>query len=471
MATTGFWPVKSRLKEVIDYANNPDKTTDKRYLDEDLYAALRYAQNDKKTDQTMYVYAINCPKQRAYQCMMTTKQRYRKFGGNVAYHGFQSFKTGEVTPDEAHKIGIETAKRMWRDYEVVVTTHLNTDNIHNHLVVNSVSFKTGRKFENHVSDHYKLREISDLICKERGKSVLPPSKFKGSSKKEYWAKKNGGMTHRDMLRKDIDSIIKNSTTWKSFSANLNGLGYKIVRDDNYEHITIIAAGWKRPVRLDSLGANYTVDAIERRLANNRHSEYHYAVIYRARRSPLLQLEQELEFEINHSHDTATILIDAVFYILLQLLKLTRDIEAWGEGGQAHSPLLREALTFERQLKKEYSFLKNNNIKTVGELTTFCREKESEIAALEAERSKIRNSNRRPKTHEERQEKLKAAREITEKITPLREQLKIADSALERFPKVWNLLKTEHDIEINAPTKTKEKGLNNNEKHKENYCDR
>ena len=458
MATTGFWPVKSRLKEVIDYANNPDKTTDKRYLDEDLYATLRYVENDKKTDQTMYVSAVNCPKQRAYQCMMTTKHRYGKFGGNVAYHGYQSFASDEVTPDEAHQIGIETAKRMWKDYEVVVTTHLNTDNIHNHLVVNSVSFKTGRKFENHVSDHYKLREISDLICKERGKSVLPPSKFKGSSKKEYWAKKNGGMTHRDMLRKDIDSIIKNSTTWKSFSANLNGLGYKIVRDDNYEHITIIADGWKRPVRLDSLGANYTVDAIERRLANNRHSEYHYAVIYRARRSPLLQLEQELEFEINHSHDTATILIDTVFYILLQLLKLTRDIEAWGEGGQAHSPLLREALTFERQLKKEYSFLKNNNIKTAGELTTFCREKESEIAALEAERSKIRNSNRRPKTHEERQEKLHAAREITKKINPLREQLKMADSALVRFPKVWNLLKTEHNIEMEmeARNKTKEK---------------
>ena len=471
MATTGFWPVKSRLKEVIDYANNPDKTTDKKYLDEDLYATLRYAENDKKTDQTMYVSAINCTKQRAYQCMMTTKQRYGKFGGNVAYHGYQSFKTDEVTPDEAHQIGIETAKRMWRDYEVVVTTHLNTDNIHNHLVVNSVSFKTGRKFENHISDHYKLREISDLICGERGKSVLPPSKFKGSSKKEYWVKKNGGMTHRDMLRKDIDSIIKNSTTWKSFSANLNGLGYKIVRDDNYEHITIIADGWKRPVRLDSLGENYTVDAIERRLAHNRHSEYHYAVIYRARKSPLLQLEQELEFEINHSHDTATVLIDTVFYVLLQLLRLTRDIDAWGDGGQAHSPLLRESLTFERQLKKEYSFLKNNNIKTVGELTTFCREKESEITALETERSKIRNSNRRPKTPQERQEKLKAAREMTKKLNPLREQLKLADSALERFPKVWNLLTTEHNIEINAPTKTKEKGLNNNEKHKENYSDR
>ena len=301
--------------------------------------------------------------------------------------------------------------------------------------------------------------------------MLPPSKFKGSSKKEYWAKKNGGMTHRDMLRKDIDSIIKNSTTWNIFSSNLKGLGYKIVRDDNYEHITIIADGWKRPVRLDSLGANYTIDAIERRLAHNRHSDNRYVAIYRAKKSPLLQLEQELEFSINHSHDTVTVLIDTVFYILLQLLKLTRDIEAWGEGGQAHSPLLREALTFERQLEKEYFFLKDHELRTVSDVIAFCHEKETEIASLEAERSKIRNSNRRPKTSQERQEKLRAAREITKKITPLREQLKIADSALERFPKVWDLLKTEHDIEINALTKTNEKGLKNNEKYKENYSNR
>ncbi len=105
MATTGF-SVKNRLKEVIDYARNPDKTTDKKFLDEDLYAALRYV-------------------------------------GNVAYHGYQSFVSGEVTSEEAHQIGLETARRMWgKDYEIVVTTHLNTDNLHNHIVVNSVSFRT-----------------------------------------------------------------------------------------------------------------------------------------------------------------------------------------------------------------------------------------------------------------------------------------------------------------------------------------
>ena len=204
MASTGFWPVKSRLKEVIDYAENPDKTTDKKFLDEDLWAALRYVENDQKTDQTMYVSGINCPKQRAYQCMMATKRRYGKLGGNVAYHGYQSFVAEEVTPAEAHRIGVETAKRMWgANYEVVVTTHLNTDNIHNHFVINSVSFKTGRKFENHIRDHVELRQISDAVCKEHGKSVIPFTHFYGN-KKAYWVQKSGKLTHRDILRRDVD---------------------------------------------------------------------------------------------------------------------------------------------------------------------------------------------------------------------------------------------------------------------------
>ena len=112
MATTGFWPVKSRLKEVIDYAENPDKTIDKKYVDSDLFAALQYAADDKKTDERMYVSGINCNAKRAYERMTATKKRFGKTGGNVAYHGYQSFQTGEVTPEEAHKIGMETARRM-----------------------------------------------------------------------------------------------------------------------------------------------------------------------------------------------------------------------------------------------------------------------------------------------------------------------------------------------------------------------
>ena len=207
MATTGFWPVKGRLKEVIDYANNPDKTTAKEYLDEDLYAAIRYVENDDKTDQTLFVSGINCSKHNAYNEMVAIKRRFGERGKNIAYHGYQSFAAGEVTPAEAHAIGMETARKMWgAKYQVVVTTHLNTDNIHNHFVVNSVSFKTGRKFRNGIGDRLELRKISDAICAERNKSVIQGNKFY-SNKKAYWVEKSGKLTHRDMLRKDVDEAL------------------------------------------------------------------------------------------------------------------------------------------------------------------------------------------------------------------------------------------------------------------------
>ena len=138
--------------------------------------------------------------------MMATKRRYGKTGGNVAYHGYQSFRSGEVTPKEAFEIGLETARRMWgKDYEIVVTTHLNTDNLHNHFVINSVSFNTGLKFENHISDHRRLREISDAVCKEYGKSVIEGSKFVNNS-----SVNNGGAIYSPYY---INTISNTTLDW------------------------------------------------------------------------------------------------------------------------------------------------------------------------------------------------------------------------------------------------------------------
>lgn len=154
MAVTGFWPVYRNLKATLDYADNPDKTTLPEYLDEDLYAALRYVENDSKTDRQMFVGGINCSKQNAYAEMIAVQRRFGLRGKVVGYHGIQSFREGEVTPEQAFAIGKETARRMWGDrYQVLVTVHLNTDNIHCHFVVNPVSFKDGAKFQNKIGDH------------------------------------------------------------------------------------------------------------------------------------------------------------------------------------------------------------------------------------------------------------------------------------------------------------------------------
>lgn len=120
---------------------------------------------------------------------------------------------------------------MWGDdYEIVVTTHLNTDNIHNHIVINSVSFKTGRKFENHISDHIRFREISYEICKEYNKSVIEGAKFYSIEKNSHWIHKNSGKTHRDILREDVDYAVKQAESLLEFERIMTNMGYTFNRN-------------------------------------------------------------------------------------------------------------------------------------------------------------------------------------------------------------------------------------------------
>lgn len=450
MATTGFWPVKGRLREVIDYARNPDKTTDRKFLDDDLFQALRYVENDSKTDQKMYVSAINCPRQQACEAMMATKRRFGKLGGNVAYHGYQSFAEGEVTPEEAHRIGMETARQMWgEDYEVVVTTHLNTENLHNHFVVNSVSFRTGRKFENHISDHYRLRVISDEICREQGKSVLENASFYGGEKNAYWAKKSGKLTHRDILKRDVEYCLSLSRNAEDFLKRMESMGYKVLRGRESTHISVIAPGWQRPVRLSSIG--YTKDKLNAQLDHNWEDDTFYLrrnahPIRRA--TPLLYLE--VEFRKAQRMDGLTL----TFAIFIELLRLcTGSISE--QKSRPLSPMLREEVRKLDQYIEDYQLLCAENIGTAEELVAFKENLEAQIHELKAQRNAVRNRIRRadPDTAPALKEQ---AKDITKQIDPLRKQLKSALRIEERSQKLDQLLTQERQMETNERQRIRER---------------
>ncbi len=445
MASTGFWPVKSRLKGVLAYAENPDKTTDRKYVDDDLWVAIRYAENNEKTDQTMYVSAINCVKQRAYECMMATKKRFGKLGGNVAYHGFQSHKTGEVTPEEAHKIGVETAERMWgNEYEILVTTHLNTDNIHCHFVVNSVSFKTGRKFENHISDHIKLRQISDAVCKAHGKSVIPFTHFYGN-KKEYWARKSG-TTHREMLQADLDEALSKCCTDGELFRYLEGLGYKIARDSNYAHVSLTAEGWKRPVRISSLGEQYSSENIRERLVANQYNPDLY--VFRPpqkKRTPLLEVTKHIPISVGEY----TLLM--AYEVVIALIQVYREDTSKEKGFRPLLPSMREELARLDQYTEDVTLLTQNKIETSEDLLKFQNSLQERISDLEQERYKLRLKIRRAKTPEIADNLKEQAKEITKKIHPLRKQFKSTLRIAERSPKIKEILEQEERMERDCLT--------------------
>ena len=453
MATTGFWPVKGSLKDVVKYAENPDKTTNPKYLDDDLAAALKYVSNDDKTDMQLFVGAINCPPVRAYEQMMATKRQYGKTGGNVAYHGYQSFRSGEVTPKEAFEIGLETARRMWgKDYEIVVTTHLNTDNLHNHFVINSVSFNTGLKFENHISDHRRLREISDAVCKEYGKSVIEGSKFYNADRNAYWIHKRGGKTHRDILREDVDLAIKQAGNLLEFERIMCNFGYTFNRNIMTEHPSVITKGWKRAVRIDSLGKDYARERIIRRIADNKIFVSSFGKSERVQRTkpkhtPLMELEYQLR-RVKYM-DT----VEALFYLLLELLKPSTPKPNYTP---PLSPVLRQELRKFEQYQKQFRLLHDEQINTVPELEAFTGKLSMQICQLEEERSKTDNKRRRAKTDDDKEMYLAEIRGISAQIKPIRDKLKIAKATLETIPKIEKLFDIEREMERKVIQKERSK---------------
>ena len=395
----------------------------------------------------MYVSTINCPKHDPYGAMMATKRQFGKLGGNVGYHGYQSFKPGEVTPEEAHAIGMETARKMWgEEYQIVVTTHLNTDSLHNHFVINSVSFKTGRKFENHVSDHYRLREISDAICAERGKSVLRNAAFYGGEKKAYWVHQNGGVTHRDILRRDIDEAIAHTTTYRSFAQYLRSLGYEFRRDAYGNNPSVIAAGWTRAVRLKSLGPQYTPDAIHDRLLANHSKPELYVIAYpQRRRTPLLEFERA--YREAKRMDTLQLL----FAIFIELMKLCIGSNIADTKNRPLSPELRAEVRKLDEYTQDHEFLCRRAIGTAEELSAFRASTATQIAELEKQREQLRNRIRRaPET--EKVALKEQAKALTSQITPLRKQIKQADRILERSVRMRQLLDQERQLEIQETMK-------------------
>ena len=454
MAVTGFWPVYRNLKATLDYADNPDKTTAPEYLDEDLYAALRYAGNDNKTDRQVFVCGINCSKQNAYAEMIAVQRRFGLRGKVVGYHGIQSFRGGEVTPEQAFEIGKETARKMWGDrYQVLVTVHLNTDNVHCHFVVSPVSFRDGSKFKNKIGDHKELRKISDEICREHELSVLENSDFYSKGKKkEYWVHKAGKQTHRDYLREDVEYCLSFVSSPREFEGQLYALGYTL----DPVRFSVKAKHWERAVRLSGIG--FSKERVNEQLRQNAENRYRlfaleYRPPYRPKKFPLEDELRKLGFSFEHSYDTATVLVDAVFYLVITVIQIVAQLA----DVLLLSPDLRTAEKDLKELVADYHFLQEHGIHTTADLQANIDESKAQLSTLERERSNISNRIRRPKSQEEQTESKERRKAISKQMKPVRERLHRAEKILEKSPHLYELLKQEHELERKARARFKERG--------------
>lgn len=232
-----------------------------------LSKAIAYILNPEKTDEKLLVSSYGCASETAAREFEWTRKIAEQKGMNpvriIARHVIQSFEIGEVTPELAHEIGKQFADEiLGGKYEYVLTTHIDKDHVHNHLIFNAVDFVDYHAYKSYKRIYYDMREVSDRLCKENGLSVIPPSQNKGMSYKEYTEAKRG-TSWKQKLKQTIDRLVITAKDYDDFLRLMQEAGYEIKTG---KYISFRAEGQERFTRSKTIGENYTEERIKERIA-------------------------------------------------------------------------------------------------------------------------------------------------------------------------------------------------------------
>ena len=266
-----------------------------KVIKKNLEAVINYAKNGEKTENGILVTGINCLPDIAYNQMTLTKKCYHKEDGRLGYHIIQSFKENEVSPEQCNKIGVELANELWGDkYQVLVCTHTNKNNVHNHIILNSVSFVDGSKYHNSNVEIALLKETNDDICRKYGLSVIETKralkeKEIAQSRIANYNRNSGKM---NLIRNDIDEAIKNSNKYQDFVNVLEQKGYYIKKSNNT--LSISTPYFNRNIRLArAFGEDYTLDKIKNRIYYKNYEYETYNKIYKTKIYNGVKINSEL----------------------------------------------------------------------------------------------------------------------------------------------------------------------------------
>ena len=229
--------------------------------------AIAYILNPEKTDEKLLVSSYGCASETAAREFEWTRKLAEQKGMNpvriIARHVIQSFEIGEVTPELAHEIGKQFADEiLGGKYEYVLTTHIDKDHVHNHLIFNAVDFVNYHAYKSYKRIYYDMREVSDRLCKENGLSVIPPSQNKGMGYKEYTEAKRG-TSWKQKLKQTIDRLVITAKDYDDFLRLMQEAGYEIKTG---KYISFRAEGQERFTRSKTIGENYTEERIKERIA-------------------------------------------------------------------------------------------------------------------------------------------------------------------------------------------------------------
>lgn len=419
MAVCEIWDVRGRLDHPIDYAENPEKTANPKYTESDLQAlgdVMKYATNKDKTEKQFFVTGVNCDPATARDEMLIAKEQWQDESEIVCYHGYQSFRHGELTPEIAHEVGVKLAEKMWGDrFQVIVATHLNTECLHNHFVVNSVSFVDGKHYHDNKKNLRLLRKRSDELCREYALSVIEHPVGRKKPYALYQAEKQGLPTRDSVARQAIDEAISQAFTLKDFDRLLAEMGYRINYNPNRKYWTIIGKGWQRPKRLYRLGEDYTNERIQERIKENS-----YAVKFSQFAKPKQQVTvYRLKGSLKDTRRIGGLRGLYLHYCYkLGILPKSRKTEY----AKLHY-LLKDDLMKMDAIAKETRLLCRNHIDTAEQLLSYKGSLETEICELTEQRKGLYSLSRQSDGKEKEAVKAQISK-ITERLKVIRKEVRL-----------------------------------------------
>ena len=402
MSYTSLIPVR-RLDRAVKYVRDKTKTAKPSSLEE----AVDYALNRDKTESVCFETGLSCLCETAFTDMKANAHRWHKTGGVQGYHLVQSFAAGEVTPELAHQIGVELADQLLAGrYQAVVTTHLNTGHIHNHIVWCAVALDNGRKYHSNAKSYYtEVRARSDALCRQYGLSVIEtPGSERGKRQYAMWqAETNGQPTWRTAIRMDLDEAISMALTWRQFLAVLEQKGYEIRMGRKYP--TLRPPGKERFARFKTLGKSYTPEAIRRRILYPKHP-FVQPSVWRGR--------------LHGTHRKARKLtgLRALYYRYLY------ELGALPRKPQRPRYAVRQDIRNLDKRIRQMEFLSRHEISTRVQLDTYRQAQEQAVAALLAERRQL---------HKAAPDDAVKARleQITQALKPLRRDIRLCRQIAEQ----------------------------------------
>lgn len=461
MATTSIWSVKGWLGKLVIYVENPNKTTNPQYYEkaeltekqaQTLLDVIDYAADPSKTDSAIhdeniethqqFVTGINCLPATARDEMQAVKKRFGKEDGVIAYHGYQSFAPGEADPKTAHEIGIRLAKELWGEkYQVVVATHLDKENhLHNHFVVNTVSFVDGIRYHRTGKDYHDMQVASDNLCREYGLSVIENIQY-GKSKQygEWRAEQEQRPTWRGFIKADIDEAIRMSLTERQFFRHLEEKGYEIKMGKD---ISVRPQGKERFVRLmRNFGEEYSIENIRRRILSQYIPE-----------KPLAEPERKTRhYRMQGSMKTVRKITGFRALYFHYCYKLGIFPKDRPQNRKRLHFLLREDLLKLNNISQEVRLLVRHKIDTAEQLSLYKNGLEVQIEKLSAERKALYKKQRTVKCQSDPKLAEAVKKEIdglTEQLKNLRREVHLCDDIAQRSGVITEKLKAVREDEQN-----------------------